>query len=284
LVRLQPSSVTEIAARIRGTRSDAAGLVAALGLANHPTARRVLVDLVKDATQTREVRLAVVRALAQGEPDASTVSALDAAIDDRDAVLSEAAAYATGTAIAAWRKSDPVAAAPAVARLVTRMEQAHDNAARIVALRCLGNAADATALPVVRSALHDPDPAVRSNAVQALRATMAPGVDAAITDVMRHDASGVVRAAAIFSAGFRDLTTYGDALADAAVADREGIVRSAAVSALGRILDRTPRAREALAEVVKKDPDREIRKQARQFVDSAATGAESWATRVPAHR
>lgn len=269
-VRLEPASVPEIVRRIRAPSQGATDLVQALGLANHPEARRSLADLARDAGVAADLRVAAIRGLAQDDPDPATLASLESLLDDGDSPLREAAAYAYGTSLAAQRRLDPAAAATALARLATRVEQAGGGDRRILALRALGNAGDAAALPAIRYALDDSAPDIREAAVQALSSVMAPGVDEVITRVLRHDASASVRARAIFAAGQRDPTTYADALADLALQDPEGSVRSSAVAMLGRILATAPRAREALARVASADPDPELRKRARQLLAAPA--------------
>ncbi|HEX3763325.1 MAG TPA: HEAT repeat domain-containing protein [Kofleriaceae bacterium] len=272
-VRLDPTSILEIARQIRARSQEAPALVQALGLANRPEPRRTLVDLARDAGVTGGLRVAAIRGLAQDDPDPATLASLESLLDDGDPTLREAAAYAYGASLAAQRRLDPAAAAAALARLAARVGPSGARDRRILALRALGNAGDAAALPAIQLALDDSDPDLREAAVQALSSVMAPGVDELITRVLRHDASPRVRARAIFVAGQRDPTTYADAIADLAVRDPDGSVRSSAVALLGHLLATAPRAREALAQVASADPDPELRKRAHQLLVSPAAEA-----------
>lgn len=265
-VRLEPSALSEIVRQVRSPSPASPALVQALGLANRPEPRQTLVDLARDAGVTSELRVAAIRALAQDDPEPATLASLESLLDDSHAALREAAAYAYGTALAAQRRLDPAAAAVALTRLAARVSPSGGRDQRILALRALRNAGDAAALPAIQHALDDAAPDIREPAVQALTSVMAPGIDELITRVLRHDASPLVRARAIFVAGQRDPTSYADAVADLAVRDPAGSVRSSAVALLGRLLATAPRAREALAQVASADPDPELRKRAHQLL------------------
>ena len=267
LVRLQPSTARALQTKIAASPAQSLALVQALGRANCPESRQVLRDLATNSAAPGEARLAAVHALAPDEPEAATLNAMTGLLDAPDAELREAAIYCYGTALGAWRKRDPAAATPALDALVARLEKAPDDPQRILALRGLGNAADAATLPVVRRALASPSAPVRNAAVQSLRNVMAPEVDPAIVAVMRGDPSADVRAAAIFSAGFRDVTSYADAAGDLALHDPSAVVRSASVDLLGRTLATAPRSRIVLEEVARKDAKPDVRKRARQALD-----------------
>jgi hypothetical protein len=270
-VRLSPSAVPELVSRIRAAPPGSSQeLVQALGLVRRPPARAALLELARDARAAPSLRVAAVRVLAQDEPAPETLAALESLFESSERELREAAVYSYGTLLYTWRKREPSAAAPALEKLVERLNAATDGEARVLALQGLGNAADAASVPAIQRALADPAPAVRDAAVQALRNVMAPGVDQAITHTLRHDASPTVRAAAIFAAGFRDVTTYADALADCAQKDPDAVVRSAAVDALARIVATQPRASEALAWVAKNDPKPALRQRAAELLRSPA--------------
>jgi hypothetical protein len=268
LVRLRPGAAHELETRIASAPAQSLTLAQALGRANCPEARQALRDLATNSAANREARLAAVHALAPDDPEAATLSAMAGLLDAPDPELREAAVYCYGTALGAWRRRDPVAASPALDALVARLEHSSDDAQRILALRGLGNAADAATLPALRRGLAAPQAPVRNAAVQALRSVMAPEVDPAIIAVMRGDPSADVRAAALFSAGFRDVTTYADAAAELALHDPSAVVRGASVDLLGRTLATAPRSRTVLEEVARKDPKPDVRKRARQILES----------------
>jgi hypothetical protein len=267
LVRLRPNTALELQTKIAAAPAQSLALVQALGLANRPQSRQVLRELATNSAAPREARLAAIRALAPDDPEAETLKAMAGLLEAPDSELREAAVYCYGTAVGAWRKRDPAAASPALDALVARLDQAHDDQQRILALRGLGNAADTAVLPALRRALTSPSAAVRSAAVQSLRNMMAPEIDPTIVAVMRTDTSAEVRAAALFSAGFRDVTTYADAAADLALHDPSAVVRGASVDLLGRTLATSPRSRAVLEEVARKDAKPDVRKHARQALD-----------------
>jgi hypothetical protein len=268
LVRLQPSTARELQTKMAAAPAQSLALVQALGRANSAEARQVLRDLATNSAAPREARLAAVHALAPDDPEAATLTAMTGLFDAPDSELREAAVYCYGTALGAWRKRDPAAASAALDALVARLEKAPDDPQRILALRGLGNAADPSTLPALRRALAAPQAPVRNAAVQALRNVMAPEVDPAIIAVMRGDPSADVRAAALFSAGFRDVTTYADAAAELALHDPSAVVRGASVDLLGRTLATAPRSRTVLEEVARKDAKPDVRKRARQILEA----------------
>jgi hypothetical protein len=268
-VRLSPSAVPELLMRIRAAPSGSSQeLVQALGLADRPPARAALLELARDVGTAPATRVVAVRVLAQGEPEATTFTTLESLFEARERELREAAIYSYGRLLNAWRKLEPAAAAPALEKLIARLDAATDSETRVLALQGLGNAADAASVSAIQRALTDPAPAIRDAAVQALRNVKAPGVDQSITDTLRRDPNPTVRAAAVFAAGFRDLTTYADALADCVQRDPDAVVRSAAIDALARTLKTAPRASEALSWVVKNDPKPELRKRAAQLLSA----------------
>jgi hypothetical protein len=267
-VRLHPGAAHELHTRVAASPGQSSTLVQALGRANCPESRQALRDLATTTAATREARLAAVHALAPDDPEPATLTAMAGLLDASDPDLREAAVYCYGTALGAWRKRDPVAASPALDALVARLEHASDDERRILAVRGLGNAADPATLPALRHALAAPQAPVRSAAVQALRNVMAPEVDPIIIGVMRDDPSADVRGAALFSAGFRDVTTYADAAADLALHDPSAVVRGASVDLLGRTLATAPRSRSVLEEVARKDVKPDVRKRARQILEA----------------
>jgi hypothetical protein len=255
---------------VRQTRTApetrAQGIIAALGMAGSAPAAAALAALAADGTAGRGLRVAAVGALARvSVPDRELVAATRALVDDADADVRKAAGYAYGTMLETLSRTDPAAAGAALQALAARLDHAGDRAEQLAMLDILGNAADAVAWPALRRRLISDDEHVRAAAVSALRRVQAPGVEGALIEAMRQDPSPVVRAAAIFAAGFRDPTPFAEHLAPLALADPAGYVRNAAVALLGRALTTAPVATSTLAHVAQHDPRAEIRALAQKL-------------------
>jgi len=199
-----------------------------------------LAALALDPAEAEPVRVEAVGALAR-TPGAEARAAISRILESPDvppAVLREAL-------ITAWRVRQP---GPILDRVAQHLD-AEDPERRWRAAYALMRSGVASAVPVVRRVLADPDHRVREHAVRALSAARADSVgerEAAVNDLIRAiaDPHPHVRINAI-----RALAGYGDERAGdvliAAASDPDPNVAVAALGALGSVPGTA--AREALA-------------------------------------
>jgi aminopeptidase N len=146
-------------------------------------------------------------------------------------------------------------AATAARRVIVLSE--HDPWLRRAALKQLEHDSTAASLAVVRSALRDPESAVRAQALATLDSLDGPEAKTSAQAMVASDPSSTVRAEALavysHGAGIEALP----ALADAAAAGRPLPLRFAATRALARLHD--PRAAGALDQLTASNEPRDLR-------------------------
>jgi len=164
LARLRGSDVDEaILAHLAKTSDDAvkAELVQAAGARRIAGAEPALMAIVKAGPPSLKTKAAAALRTVAGEADLPALLALLAALDD------EAAREAMQDTVAAAARLNPRETARASA-VKSRLAVEKDAGKRADLIRILGKIGDDSALPLVRTALSDPDAAVVDAAVRAL--------------------------------------------------------------------------------------------------------------------
>jgi HEAT repeat protein len=164
LARLRGSDVDEaILAHLAKTSDDAvkAELVQAAGARRIAGAEPALMDIVQAGPPSLKTKAAAALRTVAGEEDLPALLALLAALDD------ETAREAMQDTVAAAARMNPRETARAGA-VQSRLEAEKDSGKRADLIRILGKIGDDSALPLVRTALADPDEAVVDAAVRAL--------------------------------------------------------------------------------------------------------------------
>ncbi len=178
-------AVAHIVAAGRGTKL----LTAALGHAGSPPCQQALVNL------TDQGHAAALLALSSGDrPTVLTVAALRGWLDDPD--LGRQALYALGSVVHRLRPRAPQQARAAFAHLTDRLSAATSRRAVVTSLRAIGNAGHPDALPTLSPYLSATDPAVRMEALEALRRVPGAAVDSRLEAMARSDRKREVRDAA----------------------------------------------------------------------------------------
>ena len=164
LARLRGSDVDEaILAHLAKTSDDAvkAELVQAAGARRIAGAEPALMDIVKAGPPSLKTKAAAALRTVAGEEDLPALLALLAALDD------EAAREAMQDTVAAAARMNPRETARSGA-VKSRLAAEKAAGKRADLIRILGKIGDDSALPLVRTALSDPDEAVVDAAVRAL--------------------------------------------------------------------------------------------------------------------
>jgi HEAT repeat protein len=131
-------------------------------------------------------------------------------------------------------------------------------------IRALGNTGDPRIVPALERALAGTTPLVRIAATEALRLVPGSTIDARILACLA-DADGLVRAAAVFATGERDLRAFTPVFALALRSDRELEVRRAIVGLAGARIDELPALRALVDYAAANEPDAELRATAKTF-------------------
>ena len=255
LMRLEPETI-RTAQRMVLDGAEAAGtLIGAMGEAGTPAAQRALGELLATPTLGEEPRTHVAVALGlTAAPTRDTLRALDDAASGTGD-LASTATLAQGNASLRMHDDDPQAAAAQVDALLARLARASDDEERALVLRALGNTGDPRILDALTQALATGSITVRIAATEALR--LVPGSAADQLLLARcADASGLVRAAAVFAITDRDLGPFAAALARMARRDPDVGVRRAIVDLAAARLDEL---RAVVEQVAANDADPELR-------------------------
>lgn len=264
LFRLHPDAIPAAAALVRRPAAPRA-VADALGTAGTPAAVGALSGLLGDPTAPEGARLAAAAALARvRRPEAEALRFPLTLLDDPVPELRRAAQLAAGALARAGRNEHPGASADLEHELAARFAAARGPEERVALLGALGNAAGPEAADVTSQALGDTSTEVRAAAARGLRLVADPRADGLLAGAIASDRDPVVRLAAIFAAGFRDVDPFVDALCAAAREDHAEQVRSGAVGLLRRHLDASPCVRQALAQVAEHDPAPGLRGLARE--------------------
>lgn len=164
LARLKGSDVDEaVLAHLAKTSDDAvkAELVQAAGARRIAGAEPTLMDIVKAGPPSLKTKAAAALRTVAGEEDLPALLALLASLDD------ETAREAMQDTVAAAARMNPRETARSSA-VKSRLAAEKDAGKRADLIRILGKIGDDSALPLVRTALADPDEAVVDAAVRAL--------------------------------------------------------------------------------------------------------------------
>jgi hypothetical protein len=274
-LRRRPEGLATVVAAIRATPPGPASklLTAAMGRAGTPAAQAAVVELARDATLPAALRSdAIVGLMFVKAPQAATLEAAAALGKDGDVIVRRAALFAGGSLARSARAKDAASADKLDASLAAAYEGAKDAPARAELLGAIGNSAGPTLLPVVRAALEkDADAKVRAAAARALRLYEDSDVKDQLASLITSDREPLVRATAIFAAGFAFDPRYVEPLTKAALKDPTEMVRIDATNMLTSHQDVTPEIADTLARVAEKDPKPGVRKLARAALDKHAT-------------
>jgi hypothetical protein len=272
-LRLHADAIGPTCAAIRRATPGAAtkALTAALGRAGTPAAQAALVGLAGEVTLAAAARAdALVALMLVTRPTTETLRGVAALVDAGDPVVSKAARFAAGTLARTSRATAPAEAAALDVAIGARFDAAKDAAARADLLGAIGNSAGPALLPRVRAALGDADLEVRAAGARALRLYEDDAARDLLAATITADREPIVRAAAIFSAGFGFDARYVEPLTKAALSDATDFVRKDAVALLGAHRDAAGAIDETLAHVAKTDAKAAVRLAARTALERAA--------------
>lgn len=202
-----------------GTPAAQDALVAVLeeSCFDESTKDSALVALTSPTTPTRRAELAV-RCLSEGDLSVRRPSTATLVLGSMGHNLS---------------KTDPLRARDIVGSLAERAAATRDLGGTLVLINALGNAGGAEAYPVVRRHLEDRCAAVRTAAVIALRRVPGPDAEADVVDRLAKDPDPSVRSAAVQVLRDRPPTERGErALRSTLAEDPDAEVRDQARAAL----------------------------------------------------
>jgi hypothetical protein len=254
-----------------GATSETSGvIVGALGEAGTPDAQHALHDVLAAplADDTR-ARAAIALGLTEAPTD-DTLAALARAADSGEGDVASTATLAQGNAALRMRDDAPGASAQQVEALLARLELAASDEERALIIRALGNTADERIVSALARALAGTSPLVRIAATEALRLLPGAAIDSRII-VLLGDADSLVRAAAVFAAGERDLHAFAPVFARALRVDRALEVRRAIVGLAGARIDELPALRGLVEYAAEHESDSELRAIARAFVSQQSS-------------
>jgi len=233
-LRRNDDAVGATLAFIRGDKATKM-IIDALAASSTPAAQDALCSLARDSHLPRHVRAEAVSSLGLVKrPTVATMTEVGELIRTRDPDLLAPALFLAGSVARAGRADHPVHAAAIEKIVLAESARARSNEDVLDALAALGNLGSATVLPRLRAALASGDSRIRAAAARALRLVPDAEADHLLVATLRHDRDPTVRAAAIFSAGFRKLEPLLEALFDTARNDPVDYVRAGAVTLLAR--------------------------------------------------
>jgi hypothetical protein len=270
LFRRRPEAAAEAESLLR-KHSAQRRITNALAAAASPASIAVLRNVAMDHAAPSAVRVDAVLALLQMQHPAEDAMRIPLRLaDDRDPAVRSAARLSAGALARAGRAEHPSEANAIDSALIAQYRKASEIPQVCELLSALGNSVGPAAVAVIREALRDSRPTVRSAAVRALR--LAPDVDEALRDIMAHDTDPRVRADAIFASRFRRplSASLGEALVRTAKTDAIAYVRSDAVALLHQNLNAAPGAVDALAWIAENDANAGVRRQAREALAPAS--------------
>jgi hypothetical protein len=262
LLRLDPDAVRAAQRAVMDNAPTAQVLVAALGEAGTPEAQRVLHE-VMSAKLPEESRAHAAVSLGLVEsPTRATVDALASIASAKDEV-GATATLAQGNVAMRMRDDDPAAADRQIEDLLARLARATDDEERALVLRALGNTGDARIMPALERAIATGSVPVRVAATEALR--LVPAADVLLVARLA-DTSSIVRSAAVFAAGQRDLAPYVTAFATVIRRDVDPEVRRSLVELAAARIDEHPALRGIVEYAAEHDGDSELRQTARKLL------------------
>lgn len=263
LLRQKPETLASLERAVLAKSGAAAGLLDALGSVGTPAAQALLVKLVLGDKLPRQLLGSAATSLIRSEhPTAETLAALESMTTHP--VLADFGVYGLGTAARKLREAGDVTRADDLARrLVSGLNAATNEPAKVRFLRGLANSGSPQVLDAVKPLLKDPDEQLRSAALEALRLVQAPAVDQLTAELMQRDERGSVRATALRVAAARPPSDTLDAAVGAvSLKDSDAAVRQQAVELLARWLPQRETLRSRLQEVASKESQPRIREVA----------------------
>jgi HEAT repeat protein len=264
LFRLDREAAAMAPAMVRAETMDRGRLVVeALSMAATPEAQTALGAVAKDAGMAFALRRYAVQCLGlQKQPSTSGVVTLGLLLDDANAELRQAASLAYGTAARSLAAGAPERARPIVQELHRRLAAEKNEDVRADLIAAVGNAGDASSLPVLRPVIENGTQNARGRAIRALRFIVDPTVDPLLASLLQNKSSEHVRLSAIGTIRYRDVGPFTMALADIALADPVVTVRQAAIDLLGNRMRELPTLRTVLERAQKQDPSPNVRELA----------------------
>jgi hypothetical protein len=267
LFRQRPAAVDAALART-GEPDGAKLILEALGAAGTPASVGALGRIARDRARPVAARVDALGALVHVQrPSVDAMRIPLELVDDADPAIRRAARLMTGALARAGRGDHPAEADALDAALASRLAAAREPAERASLLAALGNSAGRTTLAAARAGREDPSPDIRVAALEALRLSDDPSVDALLAASMTGDPDARVRGAAIFAASFRPAGSWLAAACQAAAGDPAEQVRAAAVSLLRKHLGASPEIAETLRRVSRDDARPGVRRLAREALE-----------------
>lgn len=270
-LRQDDSAAWSLAERAKSADDDeAAILLGGLGSAGTPQTQAALLSVAGDAavpTERRRDALAV-SALLETPTDASLGALHDLAHTAADDEVADSARLALGANVGR------AAGEPAQRgwdKLVAGLQDTDGTEEHLDWMAALGNTGAEELLDVLQSDLQSPDPAVRAQAVWAIRLVPLADVDMLLSVAMVRDSEPTVRAAALRVATLRPLAPLAAALHRVLNAEPEADLRLAAVQLVGPRMDEVPQLLPALLWNATHDPADTVRDEAAVYAAVYAT-------------
>jgi HEAT repeat protein len=268
LFSLQPQTSASAAGLLASAdaRSKSLGLLSlALADAGNGQSQGVLADALRARAGDPDAAAVIELAMTNlPDPDDDVVEAVRTiAFTAPDPNESAEAAMALGALAHQMRAADPIKSGAIVQALVGGLSAATDDRRRAAIILALGNTGSADAYPALSPYLSDPEPALRQDAVLALRWIPLAAADSALATALERDSDTNVRQQAAAAIGQRPPTpsTY-DALTAAFAHDADDVVRGRCLFDIWRVRAQEPTAT-ALVESALHDRSAAIRDQAR---------------------
>jgi hypothetical protein len=274
LFRLDREAAAMAPAIVRAETLDRGRLVVeALSMAATPEAQTALGAVAKDAGTAFALRRYAVQYLGlQKQPSPSGIAAIGVLLDDANAELRQAAALAYGTAARSLGAGALERARPIVQELHRRLAAEKNEHVRADLIAAVGNAGDASSLPVLRPVIENGTQTARGRAIRALRFIVDPTVDPLLASLLQNKSSEHIRLSAIGTIRHRDVGPFTMALADLAQGDPVETVRQAAIDLLGNRMRELPALRTVLERAQKQDPNPKVRELAARHLGLQPTG------------
>jgi hypothetical protein len=265
LLRKEPSAVEKAGRKIRERSPASAALVDALGSASSSSSQQTLLALMKSEQADSDLKLRVLFSLSRsGKPTEASIAFLKSVATTPGDRGSKQALYGLGTYARKLRDDGEREQARRIGEfLLERLERARGQISVVTALRAVGNAGYAEALPRVAPYLTDKRELVRVAAARALQSMKNPEIDGMLAARIQNDDSSDVRISAIAAAQVREPSdVLGRALKDAATVP-DPRVRYRAVELMRFWLDRRPDFRTVLERVALNDSEARVRELAK---------------------
>lgn len=265
LFRLDPDAARAGARLVLdGKVQDDGVVIGALGEAGTPDAQRALHDVMAaplaDDTRTRA---AIALGLTEA-PTQDTLTALEKAAKTGDSDLASSATLAQGNAALRMRDEAPGASAHQVDALLARLELATTDEERALVIRALGNTADERIVPALDRALASGSVMVRIAATEALRLLPGNAIDVRLLARL-GDSDSLVRAAAVFASGERDLRAFTAVFDRLLRSDPTLEVRRAIIGLAGARIDESPALRALIDYAAAHEKDADLRAMAKEY-------------------